>query len=749
LSLDDGPRAKTKPHRAAVSSRVQAISEKFGGDISAGFLAGVTAIPTALATALLVFGQLGASVLHSSASVAIYSLIIGGVIVALLANSSPIVPVPIIGPNLMFASLVAIIASAHSGAPDLLILITAALGLCMLIAGLGQVCLGASGLAAIGNFVPYPVLVGFLNGIAVLTMVSQLRPHFAGAADLDFTPTNPTALAFVTALVALIFFFPSLARALRRFVAVPGALAALVFGIAAFQAANWLWPSFDLGPALGRLDVPLVPSFALSTLAADTWPRLQALLPVIVAHSVAALGVATIETFLTMRLVQNAIDTRFSPRRQMVSFGLANSAVGAAGGLILSGQPSLTMMAVGAGGRTRLTPLVMAMTVLLFGVAYSDALAVIPVAVLSAILIATSLRLFDPWTFRLVRGLFAPGSRELRLRTMYDLLVVACVMAMTIFYSVIGGIVLGCVLAGLIFIVRMSQPVVRATFWDSQVRSKRVRTALEEGVLAASPRAVLKLQGVIFFGNASDLAERLKTVEDKASIIVLDCKRITDIDVSGANTLRATLERARRQGTKLHFCNVPNALVDALVIALEMSREDLVRDLDSTLTQVEDDILRAVAPRTPDRALTLDRIDFLRDLAAHEIALLDGKMPLRHFGPGDVVCREGEPSDRMWLVLRGSVSATVAVGDRVHRLACLGPGTVFGEMSLIERGTRSADVIADGDVVCRELSRDTVDEICRDHPGLAASLLRSVAQALALRVRSTSADLRLVLDEFV
>ena len=168
------------------------------------------------------------------------------------------------------------------------------------------------------------------------------------------------------------------------------------------------------------------------------------------------------------------------------------------------------MMTFSAGGRTRVTPLVMALTVFLIGILFSDALSVIPVAVLSAILIATSLKLFAPWTLRLLPTALSGATPTLRKRAAYDFLIVAIVMDMTVFYSVIGGIIVGCVLACAIFILRMSWPVVQSLACDDELLSKRVHTAAQMAALAAVPRrrAVVTLQGVLFFGNADNLAAR-------------------------------------------------------------------------------------------------------------------------------------------------------------------------------------------------------------------------------------------------
>jgi SulP family sulfate permease len=717
-----------------------------GGDTGAGFLAGLAAIPTALATAILVFGPLGPGALQAGAAAAMYSVLAGGIVVAVLANSSPMIPVPLIGPNLVLLSLVSHVAGSVSEVPDAQFVVLCALALCVLLAGLWQILLGASGFASAVNFVPYPVLAGFLSGIAILTVISQLKPLFGDAAGLHVVPAQLAQLIFVLALVALTIWFPSLVRRVRLLATAPGPLVSLVTGVVVYALAREIFPVLNLGRPLGRMDIGFPPEFSLAPLSTPGFlGHLSPFFLDIGFHSLACAGVATIETFLAMRLTQNAIDAHFFPRRQIAAFGVANAASAAVGGLVLSGQPSLTMMAISVGGRTWMTPLTMAITVLLLGILFSGGLAIIPVAVLSAILIATSVRLFDPWIIKLVPAVLNSPSTGLRVRAAYDLLVVTSVMAMTVFYSVIGGIVMGCVLACAIFIMRMSQPVVQAALWD--VHSNRRRTEADAKALDVARRCVvLKLQGVLFFGNADDLAGQIKTVQQEARTIILDCKRITEIDISGANALRVTLDRSRRLRKQLLFCNLRSSLVETFMDALALPRDQLVRDLDSTLALVEDEWLQSAGSQ-PHQAIRLDDVDILRGLTKDEIGLLGQMMPTRHFKPNAVICREGDPGDCMWLILRGFVTIGLDLQDRSTRLSSFGPGTTIGEMAMIERANRSANIVAEDLVECYELTRSNFDRIVNENPSLAAKLLTNISIALSQRLRVSTFYLRTVLGE--
>ena len=715
-------------------------------EIGAGLLAGLTSIPTALATGLLVFGSLGASFVDASASAAIYSLLIAGLIVGLAATSSPIIPVPLLGPNLILANLVLTVAALPSAQGHVGVLAFVAVALCVLIAGLWQLLLGASGLAYIVNYVPYPVFAGFLNGVAVLTIVSQLKPQFVTAGGALHWPANPGVLLFMLAIFALMAAFPFIAARIPRLRSVPAPLAALAVGVAAFAIAPLMIPGLDLGHPLGKLGVALSPTFAFATLfAPGLGDSLRLALPDVLSHSLAVAAVTTTETFFAMRLVQNTTDITFSPRREIAAFGGANALLSCAGGLTCSGQPSLTMMALTAGGRTRATPLVAAITVFLVGIVFTDVLSVIPLAVLSAILMAASLKLFDPWTARLLPTALSAKTPVRRRRALHDFLIVATVMGMTIFYSIIGGIIVGCILACVIFILRMSRPVIQHQAWDERALSKRVRSSAQMSALSrvGGRRVVLTLQGVLFFGNADSLADAVKEAQEDADIVVLNCKGITELDISGANALRSLRARLRKLGKRLYICNVRPELLDSFADALKLPAEVLSRDTDTTLEIIEEELLRKADAYADSGPLPLCQVDATQGLSEAELAVLSSAVNARRFEPKEMLCREIEDGDRMWLILAGSVSVNVPVpGERTVRVASLGPGTTAGEMALIERGPRTASITADEPVDCLELTLEAFDRLMNEHPGIASRLLANLCLAMTRRLRVTTADLR-------
>jgi CRP-like cAMP-binding protein/anti-anti-sigma regulatory factor len=283
-----------------------------------------------------------------------------------------------------------------------------------------------------------------------------------------------------------------------------------------------------------------------------------------------------------------------------------------------------------------------------------------------------------------------------------------------------------------------------------EIASKRVRPTGDVAILRETGprRVVLQLEGVLFFGNADRLAHQVKHLFGRANTVVLDFKRVSDIDVSGATVLRNLVQRSREGGKHLVFCNVPAAqtsVIQSIFGHTAPAEPPVLLDLDTTLEYVEE---RALAEHAHRRAgvdlLSLHEIDFLHGLSADELANLEKAMTLREFAAGEILCHEGDAGDRMWLLLKGSVSVRLNVNDqrRSLRIASLARGTTVGEMSLIEAARRSATIVADEPVVCCELERSHFDALRHTQPEIAAKLLANLARELARRLRRTSEDLR-------
>lgn len=721
-------------------------------DIVAGLIVGILALPICLAAGVLTFGPLGPAYVTEGAAAGLYAAIAAGAVAALAATSSFAVTCPRGSPALVLASLMAALIAnpIFAGNPRLIVGVAA---LCVLLAGLWQILFALFRVGGIIKFTPHPVFAGFVNGAALLIIKSQLAPFFFNETGSALAlPSHPLVLAFVVVLALLAIFHTKLvthfglSAALTK---VPGTIVAFAVGIAVYHTAKWTMPALDLGPTIGKpaikLTSPLVPLLQPEN-AAHIWTVGWSILLV----SLVLALVASLESLMSLRVAQALADNEVHPRRDLAAQGFGNCIAALVAPVASAVTPNLMRPAYRAGGRTRLTGIAAAAVILIVGVVFSDVTALVPNAVLSAVLLAVGIMMFDAWSFQLLGRVLRTASPLDRRRALYDLLVVAVVMAVTAVTTVVMGVIAGCLMSGIIFVINMSRPVVRRRILGGEYFSKRIRSAEDMEILrrTGERRAVLQLEGVLFFGNADDLAREVKDLFSRCDMVTLDLRAITDIDASGANILSTLARRSLSRGNHLLFCNVPSqqvVVVRELFDTAHIADDSIKPDLETTLEWMEDETLRRNFDlRGPAAMLALEEIDFFKGVSEEDIEQLRQLLKLREYKSGEAVCREGDPGDKMWLLVKGSVSVRLDVADHriSRRITSLTRGTIFGEMALIEGAPRSATIVADEDVACYELSGSDFNLLLRDKPAIAANIMRNTARELARRLRRTSEDLR-------
>ena len=705
----------------------------------AGVTLALVTLPICMAAGVLVYGQLGPSFLTQGVLSGIYGAIFAGIVVALVASSSVIATTPVASIVIIQAALVGYLNQQETFAthPQLIVV---AVSLCGLLAGVLQALFGVLNVGRVIKFTPHPVVAGFLNSVALAIIVSQLHLFFKfGASGQWPSIERPAMLIFVLALAA---FIAGVAAWQKK---VPAPLAGLFVGTALYYLMQAPFPALNLGPTLGAVSLAFPPQSPLLELAdGATRAAVVAVMPQLLLVSVTLAAVATLQSLLTFRAMQNTLDLPPRPPRDLIAQGVGNGAAALAGGLAAVPPPGLTTIAFHAGGRTRVAPIASGMLILLVGVFLSSLLAAIPVAVLSAVLVSIGYQLVDRWSVRLLVDLLRNRPGRDRRAGWQNLAVVAIVVLVSALSSIVVGALAGFVLACLIFIVGMSRPIVRRQLRGDEVFSKRSRSADDMAILrrSGSRRVALQLRGVLFFGNADDLSRLVEALLPECDAILFDLRGISDIDVSGTTILGAVVGRCRARGKSVAFCNVPKTLGGATFADRASA---VLPDFDSALEWMEEETLRTTAAaRSRGDPIPLDALDLVEDLDAEERRLLAPLLVPRAFAAGTLLCTEGEEADRMWVISKGSVSVRLksAGGGETRRIASMGAGTTVGEMALLEAGKRSASVACDEAVECYELSSAAFEAILREHPLLARKLFTYFARAMVQRLRVLNEDLR-------
>ena len=218
--------------------------------------------------------------------------------------------------------------------------------------------------------------------------------------------------------------------------------------------------------------------------------------------------------------------------------------------------------------------------------------------------------------------------------------------------------------------------------------------------------------------------------------------RVSDVDTSGVAVLQQIARRFESKRKALVACSVNEKFSNIVRSALGKRDEVQFFDRDTALEWAEEKLVDAQAPGQEQLEIKLEDADLTRQMCPEDIHVLAGQLQLVRYATGIPLCRAGDLADRLWILKRGSVSVRVAGEHSYRRLASLGPGCLVGEMGLLEKSPRSADVIADDNVEAYLLTQETFDTILLEQPRLGQALLTNIAQQLAHRLRDTSEELR-------
>ena len=289
--------------------------------------------------------------------------------------------------------------------------------------------------------------------------------------------------------------------------------------------------------------------------------------------------------------------------------------------------------------------------------------------------------------------------------------------------------------------------VVRRSYRATTVRSKRRRSISQESVLAqkGSMICVYELQGNLFFSTVEQVLRQITGELDSFSFLIVDLKRVLQIDQSAAGLLAQMRDALKLRDKTLLLAHLPESCA-AIGRRSDWQLESLFCDIDSALEWCEDKLLQQQQPglRREDRQVPLAEMDILAGFSQQQIALVESILSELRYAAGEAIIREGDVADSLYLLAAGRVSICLNIknGARRQRLSTLTPGLAFGDLALLDGGTRSADVIADEPTVCYVLATAKLDALARSHPEIQSKLIFNIGRELSARLRRADAEIR-------
>ncbi len=727
------------------------------GDFFGGVTTSVIALPLSIAFGVAAFAPLGPEYVAQGALAGLYASIIAGAFASLFGGtpsqiSGPTAPMSVIVTsvivNLMKDPELADLGVSHVEIVLLLVSVTIVLG------GLFQILMGTIGGGRLIKYIPYPVVAGFMNGIAVIIFLSQVRPFFgvSKSAPLASIVTGQADFGPASIVVGAVTILSMLVSE-RLIRAIPAALIGLVAGIATYFVIGAV-----VDPDLIRLqDNPLVigpiPSGLPTPKQAFAFVRLIGVIPAeklaVLAVPGVTLGIlAAIDTLLTSVVSDMVTKTKHNSNKELVGQGIGNLASAMFGGLPAAGSTIVTMVNVNAGGRTPMSGVFKGLAVLAVVLFLGPLVQWIPMAVLAGILMVTATKMVDYESINLFKKKSA----------FENLLIVMAVMIITVSVDIMIAVGIGLVIASFLFVKdQIGKTIVRRKYKGDVVHSKKVRDREAMQILEAQGHriTVYELSGSLFFGTCDKLLSEIEHDLDGLCII-LDLKRVNTIDLTGAQLIRQMVDRVQEKGNYLllSYLDVPGdpdkerlrRFMEDIGVIKVVGTEHIFPDTDHALEWAEDTLieLERTEARKRRETLVLRSLIVFQDLSEDELEVVQKYLQPRSFHKGDIIFEEGEPGDGIYFILAGYVSVVAGLtGDgRARRLATFAEGVFFGDMAILEDQPRSATVRAEADTEVLFMAKEDFERLTQSEPAIASRMLLGIAREVSYRLRVTTAEVR-------
>ncbi|MDQ6646744.1 MAG: SulP family inorganic anion transporter [Pseudomonadota bacterium] len=398
--------------------------------------------------------------------------------------------------------------------------------------GLLQLLFGALRLGKFIRMVPHPVMLGFVNGLAIVIFLAQM-PHFQHDGEWIVGRALWVMLGLVAVAIAIIYMLPRLTKA------IPSALVAIVAVALLTNLAGIDTRTVgDLASIKGGL-----PSFHIPTV-----PWNLETLRIVFPYALIMSMVGLIESLLTLNLIDEMTDTRGKPNRECLAQGTANVVTGFFGGMGGCAMIGQSMINVGAGGRHRLSGIVAGLGLLSFILFGSALIERIPLAALIGVMFVVSAKTFAWGSMRVL------GKVPLA-----DAIVVVAVTVVTIFTDLAAAVVLGVVISALVFAWKHASRIDVATRTD------------------ADGAKIYELDGSLFFASAKGF-QNLFTPKDDPERVIVEFGKARVMDHSAIEAVDALAERYQKLGKRLHLRHLSPDCAELLLKAGGMVEANAVED---------------------------------------------------------------------------------------------------------------------------------------------------------------------------
>lgn len=531
----------------------------FAKDVVAGVIVGLVSLPLAIAFAV-------ASGVKPEQG--LYTAIIAGFVIAALGGSRTQVS----GPTGAFIVVVFGIVQqfGYEG-----------LATATFIAGFLLILMGFARMGALLRYVPYPVVVGFTGGIAVIIFFGQLRDLLGlsieklpaefveqlGAYAAHFGTISPSAAGIAALSLAILILWPRISTT------IPGPLVAIV--VATVVVAWFQLPVQTIASRFGSVPTsfpePHLPTLSLSLIR-------QVFSPAITIALLAAL-----ESLLSAVVADGMIGTRHRPNQELIAQGIGNMVSPLFGGIPATGAIARTATNVKSGGRTPVAAIVHALTLLVIVLFAGQWASLIPMPALAAILVVVAYNMSEWRTF--ARLLKSPKS---------DVAVMLTTFLLTVLIDLTVAVQVGVVLAAFLFLQRMAS-VTHVEVFSSEIEGDPEETidtgrSVDRRVVPPGVQ-VFEVHGSLFFAAIDRFKDSLRSIKTKPRVLIIRMRDVPSIDASGLQSLDDLLKQTRREGATILLTGLHAQTLEAIErsgLLDRLGRENSHGSLDEALERARE-----------------------------------------------------------------------------------------------------------------------------------------------------------------
>lgn len=728
------------------------------GDVFGGFSAAILTLPMSIGYGILAFAPLGIEFASKAALLGVYSAVLGGIVAGVFGGT----PIQISGPKapltLVIGTFVAgtsakLMHSIPSITPEMIIGLA---GVCIMIAGICQLIFGLLGVGNLVKYVPQPVVAGFINGIALLLIVKQIRPILGieptvAIIDVFSSPeviNLPVAIVGITTIISIII-------AKRYLKKVPSSLVALGIGSAIFYLLKMSIGSNFSGEVIGQFNigVPSPEVFMLWTLDLGS-ASYKILLQYLLLTGVILGLLASMDSLLASVVSDNLTGSRHNSRKELIGQGLGNVSCGIFGALPVAGSVPRSLVNYQNGGRTRLSGIICSLLMLLIIIFLAPVVSKIPIAVIAAIILIVGVSLVDNWSINVAKQLVDSG--KIHSETFFDVFIMLVVAIVTVSINLVAAVAIGIGIASAMFISRSGRSIIKRKYLGSNFHSRKLRNLEQSSLLEKHGDKILiiELHGPLFFGSAENLAIEIERSMATTHYCILDFRNINDIDSTGASILLRIKNKLEKQQKFLLVSHLSeNQLLGKLLKRIHehefFDKRYVFVNIDSALEWAEDDLLSGIAPHTENAHISsLHQIELFRNFTETEIDIINSKLTSCMYAKDELVLKEGASDRDLYVLIKGSISIKLHLVEKNHqtRIFTFSAGVPFGEVSFLDESPRSADVWANEESEALCLRYDRFLQLREQHPEIATKLVTNLSIELSRRLRRTSDQLRILED---